>query len=252
METKSSNYTKETFPKKWAIELTYENRQIVGEWFDTHGQFGYNHYTEKSRHPYIGFPGIAGSHYFSNIDVKNTGYTIITFEDFKENILKINDKKVVGYKLKKECEQYIPAIDKIIGNDRWEEYAKNGEITFSIAAQGFYNNSFEGILEKAGVLSIWFDKVYREEKKTLTIGTSGIKVEVSKGKIVAEGKTIDANSLSKLVHDMNGSKQYNLPWNVGIGSSVIIGCSTFKQKELNSVLEAYDEINNTSFALLPF
>lgn len=108
-------------------------------------------------------------------------------------------------------------------------------------------------------LSYYFRHATKEEvrqlynsKKTLIIGTSLIKVEVSKGKIVTEGKTIDADNLSKLVHDMDGSKQYNLPWNVGFGSSVTIGCSSFKQGELNSVLEAYDEINNTSFALLPF
>lgn len=334
METKSIKYTKETFPKKWVVELTDDNLQIVGKWFNENGKTNYNNYHIEGSLPYLAFPGDS-SHYYSEKETKEKGHTIITFEDFKEHVLMKKDKKILGYKLKDEAKQYIPAIKNILdssslnGSRWWNENAEDNIFkygyTFAIAPY-FKNRNIYSTIKDAGILDVWFEPVYEEkftykqgdylyckndflmtdgraayikgkvyhcsgdesitdeedhyhlmpiqnydgfpfthffrhateeeiensQKKVLTIGTSKIKVEVSKGKIVAEGKTIDADSLSKLVHDMNVSKQYNLPWNVGFGSSVIIGCSSFKQGELNSVLEVYDKINNTSFALLPF
>lgn len=313
METKDTNYTKETFPNKWVIKNV--DKDLIEPLRKLYEQSGYYEPSKVSiENIYVHYPILDFEH-GTFYDIQK-GYIEIN-SDTLRRILKM-EKKIIGYKLiKPEYKQAALIICNTIAN--WENSLMEYDI--SIKQTGYINK-----LKKAEVFELWFEPVYEPEftykqedylycknnflmtdgraaymqgkvyycdangsivdedghthwmpdgdydgkslsyyfrhatqeeiensqKKILTIGTSSIKVEISKGKIVADNKTIDANSLSKLVNDMNGSKQYDLPWNVGFGSSVVIGCSSFKQGELNSVLEAYDKINNTSFALLPF
>lgn len=326
---------------KWCVEVTDDNREIVGKWFNENGTTGYNCYHKDiytDIQKYLGFPKRSASHYFSEKEVEEHGYKIISFEEFKKDVLKMenNSKQILGYKIKEDCKKYESAIKEILSTASLAHWwDKNAEKNLNSLGYNFQTSaechSVEGILRKANILEAWFSPVYSNEYKVgdwvvvkswkqggdgngidednlvsqlyklnsyygiedgggvlkgafkvkyknkyysiesshiirkateeeikanksvvLTIGASDIKVTISKGKIVADNKEINAESLSKLVHNMDGNKQYNLPWNVGFGSTVTIGCSTFKQGELNQVLEEYDVINNTSFALLPF
>lgn len=90
------------------------------------------------------------------------GCVQISFEQFikyvlKQDVMKENDKEIIGWKLKDSCEQYTIAALNIIRQDR-----------FYIFGEGynFSNNSTTASdLKKAGVLELWFEPVYAEEFK---------------------------------------------------------------------------------------
>ena len=72
--------------KKWCIKVTEENLPIVGKWFDENSQniHIFNHKTYIGM--YLHYP-ILKNGLHSNNCVKD-GYTELTFEQFKEQILK--------------------------------------------------------------------------------------------------------------------------------------------------------------------
>ncbi len=88
---------------------------------------------------------------------KKYNYTEITFEQFKKYVLKNNNmennKQIIGYKLIKE--EYREAAYKI-ANTSW---FFNGIVDFQ------ENCYIEKNLKEAGVLDLWFEKVYEEEFK---------------------------------------------------------------------------------------
>ena len=72
--------------KKWCIKVTEENLPIVGKWFNENSQrdtyediFIYKH------KGYLHYPIVEHRHY--SLDIER-GYTELTFEQFKEQILK--------------------------------------------------------------------------------------------------------------------------------------------------------------------
>jgi len=106
-----------------------------------------------------------GEHGFTNVDRSNhwcwkdnsLGYTQITFEQFTNYVLKPKkmEKKIIGYELKEDCKQFIPALVKISDCYTGQFFAKN-----SI----FYDHYLE-----AKVLDLWFTPVY-EKKYQFKIG----------------------------------------------------------------------------------
>ena len=88
---------------------------------------------------------------------KKYNYTEITFEQFKKYVLKNNNmennKQIIGYKLIKE--EYREAAYKI-ANTSW---FFNGIVDFQ------ENCYIEKKLKEAGVLDLWFEKVYGKEFK---------------------------------------------------------------------------------------
>ena len=101
---------------------------------------------------------------------------IITLNQIKE--VDMNNKKIIGYKLKPEFKNMRKAIEVITGfsnSDNDEEYFNRWLRTLS-KPSGFLDR-----LSEAGVLDVWFEPIYKEEFKV--------------GDIVVITKRHDGNSL---------------------------------------------------------
>ena len=147
-------------PEKWAVKRTKEASSKVNEWLTkgtTVSYFScddeYAHYPNYQTNS--GFYG--GKHIKPSIQ---EGYTEITFEQFKEYVLKENTmKKIIGYKLSKE--EYLEAAEKIAKFKELSMDENNIKPPRNGTANGteMYEN-----LKKAGVLDLWFTPVYEEDK----------------------------------------------------------------------------------------
>lgn len=88
------------------------------------------------------------------------GYTEITFDQFKKYVLKQDTMKIIGYKLKESCKQFNIAAATIEGYIQ----CGNGNVT----TKHFIIDENDAAIEKwnkAEVLNLWFDPIYKEEKK---------------------------------------------------------------------------------------
>jgi hypothetical protein len=140
------------FPEKWAFELNDENYREI-----------------KHLRPISGtMYGFITSRRYCDLDwgiwegrIPN-GYKLISFNQFKEHVLKQPkmEKEIIGYKFKDDCKIYNHAASVIVG-------------TCSLLGENLLKNgcSFTGTspyvskAHKAGVLDLWFEPVYREDKK---------------------------------------------------------------------------------------
>lgn len=156
-EWKELYYSKEfVLPEKWRIEVTKENSKILTEWKLKVSNGYYNN--KAGGFLYIAYNGEG------RYDDK---YPEITFEEFKEYVLKepkttTMEKKIIGYKLKDSCKQFEDALIKISGIQQGRgvyigRVLSIEQWTCSIEEWG-----------KAGVLGLWFDAVY-EEKPIFTM-----------------------------------------------------------------------------------
>lgn len=102
----------------------------------------------------------------------------ITIEQFIKHVLSqevMEDKEIIGWKLKEDCKQYEQAALKIINSSGFYNFTER---------YNFETNSYnESYFKKAGVLELWFTPVYKE--KTLQFGgydvifekvTSGVRI----------------------------------------------------------------------------
>lgn len=154
-------FLKEEFvlPEKWCIKITEENHEILRHYFK-------NAFTFKNLYAIsvIDF-NYFNAHSSMFIDLKtykwSDGLGIlpeITFEQFKKYVLKEEtmEKKIIGYKLIKP--EYKDAAEKIVGINNWEVFEKK----LNTVSWGY---DARNSLQKAGVLDLWFGKVYEEEFK---------------------------------------------------------------------------------------
>jgi len=143
-------------PEKWAVKRTKEASSKVNEWLTkgtTVSYFScddeYAHYPNYQTNS--GFYG--GKHIKPSIQ---EGYTEITFEQFKEYVLKENTmKKIKGYNIKAEYK----------GKEK--EIAKALDTHSDNCGDGCWLPSVGVVFEFAkqlGVLNLWFTPVYEEDK----------------------------------------------------------------------------------------
>ncbi len=108
---------------KWCIKVTEENLPIVGKWFNENSQNEYSFFNEKF---YIGsyfhYPTFRETHIFGKII---NLYTELTFEQFKEQILK--EQNVLNEILDKiRAKVYYNNFDeKVVELDDIEEIFSN-------------------------------------------------------------------------------------------------------------------------------
>lgn len=166
-------------------------------------------------------------------------YTEITFEQFKKYVLNLKEnnnmenKEIIGYKLKEDCNQYEDAAI-IISNISKEQF-------YSWIPKKGYNFNNGSVLysrfKKAGVLDLWFEPVYKTKEKTLTL-SNGKSIIISKDSILAEGKNINHSHLSFLT-----SPHILLitDWKVELKDATYkIGCwDNVKLSDINLILETY-------------
>jgi hypothetical protein len=136
-------------PEKWCIKGCYEMECWQKD--DMHNRTNslfsyYSHWYQTTGVQLL---------YWEISDNKPDGYTEITFEQFKKHILKqdIMGKEIIGYKLKEDCKQYELAAAKIVD-------CKGAKLYGLVNASSDIEK-----LKESGVLDLWFEPVYEEEKK---------------------------------------------------------------------------------------
>ena len=240
----SMNKLKE-LPEKWCIKITPESKAALSKWRTA----GKGLYTDT------GYCSHNGGYWTSNFPV---GCTEITFDQFKELVLKESnmDKKLIGYNLKKDCTQFLPAILNII--------KANGGIHDSLSTYpkgyNFGNNSNTAMwLIEANVLDLWFEPVYESIKKDVQVPVKASKTlifTISKDhegyvKENHENKKVSIQSLADMVNygfGLHGYSAYKIkPVTFDMGCVKNI-CTSGIEK----VIEAYDEFWGTSHLELPF
>jgi len=150
-------------PDKWCIKVTEENIDTLSDWRVSQRYPCGDRITKV--HGYISNTGIS-----ERLD-KYTGawflsvplsHTEITFEQFKKYVLKQDDmkeKKIIGYKPKDiNCFEYAKNFAKKYTAYGYDEGYSNVRI---IAPSCGHCQFFK----EAGVLDLWFEPVYEEEKK---------------------------------------------------------------------------------------
>lgn len=159
-------------PAKWVINrTTSEEWETITTWFNEKGK---NRYFKRNMGcPYMHFPenGCA-----SHNKIRE-GYTEITFEQFKKYILKENimKKEIIGYKFKPNCERFKKAAFEIVQPsdiEDFEAFKEKGQYVNMIA-----NCPTKTKLEKAGILDLWFEPVYEEDKIEINSYTAEISAD---------------------------------------------------------------------------
>lgn len=152
-------------PKYWIVKCTKENKDIFN---DVVIKYIDNNYTKEGEEGigtlntidwYIGHDGSAqvtymnGINWFKDITKFKNNPVELTLEQFIK-LTKMEDKKIIGYKLKKEFENYRQVAKTICGVNDF----LNSSVDFDINSLSYDN------IKKAGVLDIWFEPVYEPEK----------------------------------------------------------------------------------------
>lgn len=223
------NSSLEEFPTdNWFVIITEENRTDVKQWFVDAGgsraalcSVGVHYGISK------GSPYGCGRQ-----DFEPTDWICVTTEQFRKNILKkyMNTKKIKGYKFKQGFEKYSNAAANISVTKIYADSLNN---SFSHESSAYYK------LKEAGVLDIWFEPVYEEEYKIITMGTSKVPIKISKAGIEADGKTYTIQDMLEL------KKKFE---SIAIGYRSVeietfkIGCSTFNVEELNLAIKTYQNL----------
>lgn len=160
-------------PEKWALKVNEE----VKRYYEYYSAQGYHHssYLETN-------------HW--DISIRN-GYDEITFDQFKEHVLKEpnevysnsefnSESKIIGYKLIKE--EYREVACKIAFYGREGDFFNlNGGVNFKNNSGAYYN------LREAGVMH-WFEPVFEEKKIKLTSGIELTEKDIEEVKEILKNK----------------------------------------------------------------
>lgn len=147
-------------PEKWAVRCSEDTYNIIDEWFfDKTG----SHRFDAKKNSYWMYP-VASCNVVTT-DCIYRSYTEVTFEQFKKYVLKtkgMEEKEIVGYKLKEDCEKYREAAT-ILAPYRSKYF--NGEADYLIYPAPDGHACTVSVLRKAGVLDLWFEPVFKEKFK---------------------------------------------------------------------------------------
>lgn len=233
-------------PKQWHINVTTkEQARVVGRWFDR-SEFACsqtpNYYETNAE---LGIYGGVGSY---NV-YGNTVGTPITFEQFEKHILKQNNmkKEIIGYKSPMQIGPHPKGTVYVKYIQSHLTYVPEGALTYSYSVP-------------KEIVETW-EPVYKEDQtKTLVLGTSRIKVVISKGKIdVDNGNVIEFDSLKEVYDVMVGVSDFimgtglkdrrvniigtSTNYLVSFPKGVKIGCSEFEVSEIKQIIDTYNELN---------
>lgn len=228
-----------SLPKLWCIKPSDELKDWMMTWEKENRKSMNVAFTYGSCYYYLKV-----SDNFKSWDYREsmpTGYTEITFEQFKKYVIKQTPGKLIGYKFKPEFKRLEQSVANMLAitTASWER-------NLSLDGWAFMPNSQNAIdLREAGVLDVWFDKVYEEDKpKTIEfqMGDPLQKIVVSKDSITGDGKTINIEVLNKLKGVMKPDNNFGAKWDV-IFPNVKLGCTTFTMDEVDQVLKAHRNLN---------
>ncbi len=215
-------------PEKWCVKRTPENADVINGWFNEN----FNLYLLSNK----GYLHCSGDCNISQI----SNYTEITFEQFKRLVMK-EEKKIIGYSLKGEYKKSEGLIIKALF--MWEPPLKFR--SYSLSKWDFSLNSdcYNAAIE-LGVLDLWFDPVYEEEKKEVILQIGNHRVLIKKGcdRIAVEtGHDTTIDQWRSLVPPPITIG----PWKANLmDGTYSIGCEkevTFL--EVNKVISTWEELN---------
>jgi hypothetical protein len=140
-------------PKEWCIKVTEKNEKVIREWYN-------------ASYDIVGkwFKGQLNEFYSwssSNDWSQKGSLPELTLEQFKKHILKQTEMKIIGYKLKEDCQQYESAVRELTG---YKSLSIN-ETQIKPATNGKSSTDLYDVLVEAKVLDLWFEPVYEEEFK---------------------------------------------------------------------------------------
>jgi hypothetical protein len=226
-------------PKQWHINVkTPEQAKVVGRWFDQ-SEFADPSLPNFYENDYNRL-GIYGGVRAGDVYGNQVG-TRITYEQFEKYILKQNNKQnnmeIIGYK----------SPMKIGIHAKGELYIQysNEDLYIPDSTKNSSNKAFYSIPKE--IVEMW-EPVYKETSKTLVLGTSKIKVVISKGKIdVDNGNEIKFDSLNGAYRIMSGRSLTVVgrptDYTVSFPKGVKIGCSEFEVSEIKLIIDTYNELN---------
>ena len=221
-------YLEEEFvlPEKWCIEVTDENRDILNNYRINIKKYSITPITYK----YMYKDGSGDS--FTLFYAKE-----ITFKQFLKYILKQEtmEKEIIGYELKKDCEIYLEALNKISGS-----FSSQKDRPYNVGSIGsIYYNGFK----KAGVLELWFEPVYKEEKTIVKMYSSNkgefeIEVVGKKAYYRPDNKELSLQFIKNILN-LFENKTIGLEYSIEI-DTIKIGCMEGVKRE--GVQKVYDLI----------
>lgn len=257
----SMNKIKE-LPEKWCIACKdniearrYFDKNSTRDCYESNYNYGYLHRFNAIDQDITSPGDLRASFHDTYI---RTGYTEITFDQFKELVLKESnmDKKLIGYNLKKDCTQFEQASFAIINVRSTEgntKFANKNGVNFT------EDSLYHDWLKEANVLDLWFEPVFESIKKDVQVPVKASKQLVfiiSKDhegyvKENHENKKVSIQSLADMVNngfELSGYNAYKVkPVTFDMGCVKNI-CTSGIEK----VIEAYDEFWGTSHLELPF
>ena len=211
-------------PEKWWVQSTMENYDVIYTWLRENKTNGnsYINLGTADKKSQICFPDYCNWHQCKG----DSSYKEITFEQFQKYVLKLKDmeKKIVGYKLKEECQIYKEPALKICNTiANWENSLKPYDIDV-------YQKGYIDKLRNAGVLDLWFEPVYKEEYPNITI--NGYKGEFFDNYVKFGCAEIGKELFIRIygTEKIHGNKDIE---------SVTIGAGTFTKDQINQIAEYY-------------
>lgn len=189
----------------------------------------------KSANSYLGYA--CNSH--KNIYRKATKKELIVH--FTKSKEKTMEKKIIGYRLIKP--EYTEAALKIEGNFWISHGIRTGQILYSGRKESVEK------LKNAGVLDLWFEPVYEEEKKEKEFllrcnFTSSFTLLVTKDGFYyrPDNKTLDPVIIQNMI--LNVSQQYNGYEFTSFISHLDMGCKKMVPVEdIKPLIEYWEELN---------
>lgn len=178
--------------------------------------------------------------------INNKGFVQVVWDSYFEPV---EEKKQIGWKLKSP--EYITAIYII---------CRGGDI-LDTSAQGSLLKLLERSikcdearrLEKADVLTKWFEPIYEEEKKEikLILGSSNVPFTIMKDGIFFQDgsstRRLEVNQVMDLKNKLTNATRYDIAgYPVFLSTTdrfIKVGCSLFSMNELNELIEVYKQLN---------
>jgi len=207
-------------PEEWYVKIPTNKADIELLYqFKLSTKFD-DHPTEVGNYTYVTSNG-------AGCGEPHGGCTKITFEQFKEHVMKKGETKkvIIGYKLKDDCEKYSKSASKIAPGSAYlrGDHSKN---YFP------YIGTTKIQLSEAGVLDLWFEPVYEKDLELPKIGTYKVEDKGDKVKYgCMEFKVKDIKGLHGMM-DMYKISDFTIDVDGGIEVTA---------DEVKQIVKYYDE-----------
>lgn len=247
------NTEKFILPSKWAVKITPDNADII----DAHRKTlsDYDSGLSAKKYPNRGYWYLSDNAYSGRMswcETLNKNYKEITNEQFLKYIINQPkmEKQIIGYRLKKECEQFREAAQLLSKFDLslTESYIQPPFSPNNTGANGtkMYNN-----LKEAKVLDLWFEPVFfKEDTKEYTLESGYIVTIHKNGAITSKNANFTIQELKKTFPISTGQKFEPQPF-AGYKIEIVyssfifkIGCQKVTSTDMLNICKIHEKLNS--------